>query len=150
MTTSLQARIADATRTAMRERERRLVAALRLIKAELQQAEVEAREPLDDSQVLAILNRMIKQRRGSAEQYLQGNRKDLADQEDYEIEVIQRFTPKQLNDEELRVAIDSVCDELSAVDMKQMGQVMRKLASDLAGQAEMSRVGALVRERLTG
>lgn len=150
MTTNLQARIANATRTAMRERERRLVAALRLIKAELQQAEVEAREPLDDSQVLAILNRMIKQRRGSAEQYLQGNRKDLADQEDYEIEVIQRFTPKQLNDEELRVAIDSACDELSAVDMKQMGQVMRKLASDLAGQAEMSRVGALVRERLTG
>lgn len=150
MTSNLQARIADATRTAMRERERRLVAALRLIKAELQHAEVEAREPLDDSKVLAILNRMIKQRRGSAEQYLQGNRKDLADQEDYEIEVIQRFTPKQLNDEELRAAIDSVCDELSAVDMKQMGQVMQQLASDLAGQADMSRVGALVRERLAG
>ena len=150
MTSNLQARIADATRTAMRERERRLVAALRLIKAELQQAEVETREPLDDSQVLAILNRMIKQRRGSSEQYLQGNRKDLADQEDFEIEVIQGFTPKQLDDEELRAAVDSACDELSAVDMKQMGQVMRKLASDLAGQAEMSRVGALVRERLAG
>ena len=148
MTSNLQARIADATRTAMRERKRRLVAALRLIKAELQHAEVEARKPLDDGKVVAILNRMVKQRRGSAEQYLQANRKDLADQEDYEIEVIQRFTPKQLSDAELRSAIDSVCEELSAVDMKQMGQVMRKLASDLAGQAEISRVGALVRERL--
>lgn len=150
MKTDLQARIADATKSAMRNRERRLVAALRLVKAELQQAEVEARESLDDGQVVAILNRMIKQRRTSAEQYLQANRTDLADQEKYEIDIIQTFTPSQLGDEELRQAIEEVCGGLAAVDMKHMGPVMKQLTSDLAGRADMSRVGVLVRERLSG
>lgn len=149
MESSLQVRIADATRGAMLERDRQLVAALRLVRAELQQAEVEAREPLDDGQVVAILNRMIKQRRNSAEQYLEANRTDLSDQEQYEITVIEQFLPKQLTDDELRQTIDSVCVELSAADMKQMGQVMRKLSVDLSGQADMSRVSALVRERLS-
>ncbi|MCY3884410.1 MAG: GatB/YqeY domain-containing protein [Gammaproteobacteria bacterium] len=149
MEASLQTRIADATRTAMRERDRQLVAALRLVKADLQQAEVEARKPLDDSQVLTILNRMIKQRRNSAEQYLEADRTDLADQEQYEITVIEEFLPKQLTDDELQQKIDSVCEELSASDMKQMGQVMRKLSIDLSGQADMSRVSAFVRDRLS-
>lgn len=150
MASSLQDRISESTRMAVRSRERKQLAVLRLINAEIKQAQIASTDDLTDSDVLAVLNRMIKQRKSSAEQYEQANRNDLAQQEEYEIEVIETFTPQQLDDAEIMEQIDKACGELGASDMKQMGQIMRKLTETLAGRADMSRVSALVREKLTG
>ncbi len=150
MASSLQDRITESTRAAMRSRDRKLLAALRLINAEIKQAEIDSTESLTDADVLTLLNRMIKQRRSSAEQYADANRNDLAQQEEFEIGVIEAFTPQQMNESEVTEQIEAVCRELGASDMKQMGQIMRKLRETLAGRADMSRVSALVREKLTG
>ena len=148
MSSSLQNRISDSTRAAVRSRDRKLLAALRLINAEIKQSQIASSSPLDDSDVLSVLNRMIKQRRSSAEQYAQAGRQDLAEQEEFEIGVIEAFTPTQLSDAEIRSEVESACVQLEATEMKQMGQIMRKLKEELSGRADMSRVSALVRERL--
>ena len=144
----LQSKISESTRAAMRSRDRERLAVLRLINAELKQVEIDSGESLSDNDVLAVLNRMTKQRRSSADQYSQANRRDLAEQEEYEIEVIDGFKPTQMSDAEIESAVAIACDKFNATDMKNMGQIMRQLSQELAGRADMSRVSAVVRERL--
>ena len=148
MASTLQARIAESTRAAMRSRDRKLLAALRLINAELKQEEIDQSDPLEDTDVNKVLARMIKQRRSSAQQYADADRQDLADQEGYEIDVIESFTPQQLTDEEILSAVESACVETGANSLKQMGQVMKVLSVEMSNRADMSKVSAIVRARL--
>ena len=144
----LKARIADAVKAAMRARERERLGALRLIQAEIKQFEVDERRDPDDPAVLAILNRMLKQRRDSIEQYRQGRREDLALREEAEVAVIREFLPAALAPEEIRARIDQAIAETGASGPRDMGQVMALLKPQLVGRADLAEVSREVRERL--
>ena len=150
MSSCVQDQIAERTRGAVRTRDRKQLAVLRLINAELKQFEIDSNEPLVDKNVLSILNRMIEQRRSSAEQYSAASRMDLAEQEEYEVSIVESFLPKQLSTQEVQLAVDSAIEEIGASDLKKMGEIMRKLHGELAGRANMSDVSSMVRARLSG
>ena len=132
----------------MRARDRARLAALRLVNAELKQVEVDERKTLTDGDVLAILNRMLKQRRDSLAQYEEAGRDDLAGQERFEIELITEFMPAQLSEEEVAAAVDAAIAAVGAESMRDMGKVMGRLKGELAGKADMSAVSAVVKARL--
>ena len=145
----LKAKIAAATSTAMRARERERVKALRLISAEIKQAEIDRRpETLAEADVLAVLAKMCKQRRDSLGQFNDAGRSDLAAIEQYEIDVIEEFMPQALSDSELRDAVAGAIASTGATSMKDMGKVMGALKGELAGRADMGTVSRLVRTAL--
>lgn len=146
---TIKNRIHEDMKTAMRSHQKERLATIRLIMAAIKQREVDERITLNDEQVLATLNKMIKQRRDSIAQYEIGNRKDLADKEAEEIKVIQAYLPAQLSDAEINQAIDSVINETGASSAKDMGKVMGKLKSLLQGKADMAIVSNRVKERLS-
>lgn len=134
----------------MRAQEKERLATIRLILAALKQREVDERIVLSDEQILATLNKMIKQRRDSITQFEAGKRLDLANKEAEEIRVIQIYLPEQLSDLELDQAITTAIQETSAFSAKDMGKVMGMLKSSLQGRADMSVVSTKVKERLSG
>jgi len=121
-----------------------------MVTAAIKQREVDERIELDDAQTLAVIEKMIKQRRESAGQYREGNRPELAEVEEAEIVLLETYLPEQLSDEEVEVIIDAAIAEGGASDMSGMGQVMGLLKSRLQGRADMSKVSGLVRARLSG
>lgn len=123
---------------------------IRLILAALKQKEVDERIVLDDAQVLAILEKMLKQRRESVAQFTQGNRKDLADKEEAEIKIIQGYMPAQLSDAELEKMVTDAVAESGAASVKDMGKVMGILKPKVAGKADMSAVSAKIKAKLGG
>ena len=123
---------------------------IRLILAALKQKEVDERIVLDDAQVLAILDKMLKQRRESVVQFTQGNRKDLADKEEAEIKIIQAYMPAQLSDAELDKLVAAAVTESGAASVKDMGKVMGLLKPKVAGKADMSAVSAKIKAKLGG
>ena len=145
---TLKERIRQDTATAMRARDRDRVAALRLVAAEIKQREVDHRQALDDAGVLAVLGRMLKQRRDSAEQYRAAGRDELAAAENFEIEVIQSYLPAPLTDEEVAALVAEAVAASGASSMRDMGGVMARLRPRVQGRADMSEVSRLVRERL--
>jgi uncharacterized protein len=147
---SLKARINEDVKQAMRSGDKARLKILRMVTAAIKQREIDERIELDDVQVLAVVEKMIKQRRESAEQYRAGNRPELADVEDAEITVLETYLPEQLSDDELAEAVDQAIAEAGASDMKAMGQVMGLLKPRLQGQADMGKVSGLVRSRLAG
>ncbi|NEZ02782.1 GatB/YqeY domain-containing protein [Wenzhouxiangella sp. XN201] len=147
---SLKARINEDVKQAMRSGDKARLKILRMVTAAIKQREIDERIELDDVQVLAVVEKMIKQRRESAEQYRAGNRPELADVEEAEITVLETYLPEQLSDDELAEAVDQAIAEADASDMKAMGQVMGLLKPRLQGRADMGKVSGLVRSRLAG
>ena len=140
--------ILEDMKTAMRGQEKERLATIRLILAALKQREVDERITLTDEQVLAILNKMIKQRRDSITQFESGNRPDLAQKEAEEIRVIQTYLPAQLNEAEIDQAVTVALQETGATSAKDMGKVMGLLKAKLQGKADMTVVSAKVKEKL--
>lgn len=145
---SLKERIRQDTMAAMRARERARVAALRLVASEIKQREVDHRQPLDDAGVLAVLDRMLKQRRDAEEQYRAAGRDELAAAERFEIEVIESYLPAPLTGEEVAALVAETIAALGASSMRDMGGVMARLRPQVQGRANMGDVSRLVRERL--
>ena len=145
---SLKARIQEDVKNAMRAQQREQLAVLRLVTAAIKQKEVDERVDLDDSQVLAVLDKMVKQRRESLEQYQQAGRDDLAAQEQFELDLIQTYLPEQLGEEELAELISKTIDELGASSIRDMGPVMNALRSEVQGRADMKAVSQAVKSQL--
>ena len=140
--------IGAATKAAMRARDRRRLGALRLVNAEIKRLEVDERRELADTDVLQALARMLKQRRDSLRQYQDAGREDLAEQEQFEIDLIDEFLPQAASDEDIAKAIDETVANVGATSMRDMGKVMAALRGSLQGRADMGRVSGLVKERL--
>ncbi|MEW8627963.1 MAG: GatB/YqeY domain-containing protein [Candidatus Thiodiazotropha sp.] len=146
----LKQRIQDDVKVAMKAKDKERLGTLRLITAAIKQREVDERAELDDSQVLAILDKMIKQRRDSVEQYESAGRQELADQEKSEIAIIEDYLPAGLSDDEVASLIESAIQEVGAAGMQDMGKVMGKLKPQMQGRADMGKVSGLVKQKLAG
>jgi len=145
---NLKGQITDDVKTAMKAGDKDRLKVLRLITAALKQVEVDERRELDDGDVLGILTKMVKQRRDSITQYTDGNRKDLADIEAAEIEIIGTYLPEQLSDDELDELVDEAIATTGAEGIRDMGKVMGSIKSKAQGKADMGIVGAKVKARL--
>jgi uncharacterized protein len=145
---SLKDTINDEVKNAMRAQDKPRLGILRLITAALKQKEVDERISLDDGQVLGVLEKMVKQRRDSIQQYEAGNRMDLADQEKFEIGIIQAFLPAQLSEGEIDAAVAAAIASTGATGAKDMGKVMGVLKQQLAGKADMTVVSGRVKAKL--
>ncbi len=133
----------------MRAKDKERLGALRLCMAAIKQREVDERITLDNTQVLAVLDKMIKQRRDSVEQYQAAGREDLAAKESFEIAVLQEYLPPALTAKELSELIVRAIAQVGASSAKDMGKVMGALKPHVQGRADMNAVGAKVKERLT-
>ena len=151
MADPLKARILEDVKNAMRARDKARLGTLRMVTAAIKQREIDRRSsPLDDASVVAVLEKMLKQRRESARQYEGAGRDDLATAEREEIAIIERYMPRALDPAEIDTMIDTVIDEAGATTMKDMGRVMGLLKPRLQGRADMGAVSAAVRARLSG
>ena len=149
----LRARLKDALKTSMKERDQICVNTLRLILAALKDRDIAARskgegENIEDDEILGLLQSMIRQRRESIESYEQGGRQELAQQEAKEIAIIEQFMPAQLEAGELVQAVDAVLAEVGAKTLKDMGPAMAALKEKYAGRMDFAKASALVKERL--
>jgi len=135
-------------KSAMKAGEKDRLKVVRLIRAAIKQIEIDKRIELDDAAVLIVLDKMVKQRRDSVEQFQKGNRNDLADIELAEIVVLEDYLPEQLSDEELDAMIDEAISATGAETIRDMGKVMGQIKAKAAGAADMGAVGAKVKARL--
>ena len=147
---SLRERLNEEMKAAMKAREPERLAALRLMLAAVKQREVDDRVTLDDAGVVAVVEKMIKQRRESIAQYEKAQRQDLADKEKYEISVVEAYLPKQMSQQELEAAVAEAVAASGAKSPADMGKVMGVLKPKLAGRADMGKVSALVKAKLAG
>lgn len=147
---SLKARIQEDMKTAMRGGDKRRLGIVRLMLAAIKQREVDERIELDDVQVTVVLDKMLKQRRESLSQYEQAGRADLAEQEQYEMEVVQAYLPQPLGPAEVDSLIGQAITETGASGIKDMGKVMALLKPQLQGRADMSAVSARIKAKLGG
>jgi uncharacterized protein YqeY len=145
---SLKNQITEDMKSAMKAGDKDRLKAVRLILAAIKQVEVDKRVELDDAAVLAVLDKMVKQRRDSVEQFEKGNREDLAAIERAEIEVLEQYLPEQLSADELAALVDEVIAATGAQSMRDMGKVMGQIKAKAAGRADMGAVSATVKERL--
>ncbi len=150
MADDLKSRIQEDVKGAMRARNRQRLDALRLITAAIKQKEVDDRVELDDGAVIGVLNKMIKQRRDSIDQFQKAGRDELAAREAYEIDVIQNYMPAPMDEAELESLIDAALAQTDASSMKDMGKVMGALKAKIKGRADMGAVSAKVKARLGG
>jgi uncharacterized protein YqeY len=148
MTSAIKDRITEDMKSAMRAQEKERLATIRLILAACKQREVDERIVLTDEHVIAILNKMIKQRRESIAQFETGNRPDLAKKEADEVTLIQQYLPAQLGAAEIEQAVAAAITESGAASAKDMGKVMGLLKNKLQGKADMTVVSAKVKEKL--
>jgi len=147
---SLRERINDDLKAAMRAGEARRRDALRLLTAALKQKEVDERRSPDEAAVLAVLEKLIKQRREAVVQFEQGGRQDLADNEKFELSVLVAYLPQQLGDAEIDAEVTAAMTAAGASAPADMGKVMAVLKPKLAGRADMGKVSARVKARLSG
>jgi uncharacterized protein YqeY len=147
---ALKERITEDMKAAMRARESARLSAIRLLLAAMKQKEVDERVELDDAAVIAIVEKLLKQRRESVVQYEAAGRDDLASGEKFEIEVLTAYLPQRMGEAEVAQAIQAAIAETGAASAKDMGKVMGLLKSRLAGRADMSQVSALVKAKLAG
>ena len=132
----------------MRARDKQRLGALRPMTAELKRVEVDERIELDDTRVLAVLDKMVKQRNDSLSQYVQAGRDDLADQERFELALLREFMPEALDEAAIAALVDEAIAGCGATSMKDMGQVMAALRPNVQGRADMGAVSAMVKARL--
>ncbi len=147
---SLKVRINDDVKAAMRGGDARRRDALRLLLAALKQREVDERKELADAEIVAIVEKLIKQRRESITQFEKGGRQDLAQNEKFELEMLQTYMPQAMPDAEIEAAIAEAVAAAGATGPSDMGKVMGILKGKLAGRADMSKVSALVKGKLAG
>jgi uncharacterized protein YqeY len=144
----LQGRINDEMKAAMRAKDKPRLGIIRLILSEFKRIEVDERIDLDEARILAVLDKMVKQRRDSAKQYEDADRQELADQEHFEITVVTEFLPQALSEEEIATLIDDAVNATSASGMQDMGKVMGILKPQLQGRADMGAVSKLIKAKL--
>lgn len=147
---SLKARIQEDMKSALRGGDKRRLGVIRLILAAIKQREVDERIELDDAQVLAVLDKMVKQRRESLSQYEQAGRADLAEQEQFELDVVQAYLPQPLSAAEIDALIAAAIAATSAAGIKDMGKVMAQLKPQLQGRADMGAVSGQIKAKLGG
>ena len=146
---SLKDQITEDMKSAMKAGEKDRLKVVRLILAAIKQIEVDTREQLDDAQALAVLTKMVKQRRDSIEQFEKGDREDLAAIERAEIVVLEDYLPEQLSADELAAMVDEVIQATGAESIRDMGKVMGQIKAKASGRADMGAVSATVKERLS-
>ena len=147
-TLSLVEQVRAAMKAAMKAREKQTLSTIRLIQADFKRIEVDERIEIDDARAIAIMDKMVKQRRDSAKQYRDADRPELAEQEDAEILVIQTFLPEQLSADDIDALIDEALAGIEATGMAAMGQLMGKLKPQLQGRADMGEVSQRVKAKL--
>lgn len=145
----LKIRINEDMKAAMRAKEKERLATIRLILAAIKQREVDERIELDDTQVLAVLDKMVKQRRDSIEQYVNAGREELADKERFELDIIQSYMPAALSEAELDALIKEVVVAVGASSMQDMGKVMAELKPKIQGRADMGQVSQKVKAAIS-
>jgi uncharacterized protein YqeY len=154
----MRERIQKAMKDAMKSGDKRRLSTLRLVTAAIKDRDIAARvddkgqttgkDRVEDGDILALLQKMIKQRRESVEIYTQNGRQELADQESAEIAIIEEFLPQQMSEDEIRVAAKAVVEELGATGLKDMGRVMSALKVKYTGQMDFSKASAMVKDAL--
>ena len=149
MPSELKARLQADMKTAMKAREKERLGTIRLALAALKQREVDDRIELDDSMVLSIIDKMVKQRRDSLAQFEAADREDLAAQERLEIDILLGYLPRQLSESEVEALVEAAVANTGAASMKEMGAVMGVLRPQVQGRADMQMVSAKVKTRLT-
>ena len=147
---SLKDQITEDMKTAMRAKDTERLGTVRLLLAALKQKEVDERIVLDDVAVIAIVDKLIKQRKDSVAAYVQAARQDLADKESAEITVLQAYLPQRLSAEEVATEVNAIVTELGASGPGDMGKVMGAVKTRLAGKADMGQVSAAVKAALNG
>ena len=145
---TLRERINEDMKTAMKARDSEKLGAIRLLQAALKQKEVDERVEITDDIVLTTVDKMLKQRRDSIEQYTAGNRMDLVAREQFEVAVLQAYMPAQMSEAELAAVLDQVIAETGATSAKDMGKVMNALRPKVAGRADMGKLSGVVKARL--
>jgi uncharacterized protein len=146
----LKTRITDDMKDALRAKNTARLSTLRLLLAAIKQREVDERKEMSDADVLAIIDKMVKQRKDSIAQFEAGHRKDLADAERAEIDVLQGYRPAQLSDAEIDAAIVAALEQVGAGGQAAMGKVMGVLKAQLAGRADLGAISAKVKAKLSG
>ncbi len=152
-TMTLRARINDATKTAMKEKDKLRVSTLRLVSAAVKDRDIAARaedrvEGIDEAEILSLLAKMVKQRKESAQTYEDNGRPELAEREREEIEIIQDYMPKPLSEDEMNAIIANLVETSGATCLKDMGKIMGQLKSGYAGRVDMGKAGAVVKAHL--
>ena len=147
---SLKDTINEEMKNAMRAKEKDRLGVFRLILAAIKQREVDERIELDDAQVLAVMEKMLKQRRDSIDQFDKAGRDDLAQKERFEVELIQSYMPAQMDDSELEAIIQEIVAATGASSMKDMGKVMAELKPKVQGKADMGKVSQKVKAAIGG
>lgn len=145
---SLKQQISEDMKNAMRAKDSVRLGAIRLLQAAIKQREVDERIDLDDTAVIAVIEKMLKQRRDSIAAYESANRTDLADVEKFEVSVLQTYLPQQLTEEEIKAILEKVVADTGAEGVKDMGKVMAAIKSLVAGKADMGKISGLIKARL--
>lgn len=149
MTSPLKTAVLESIKDAMRARQKERLGVLRMISAEFKRIEVDERTELDDERVLAVMDKMLKQRKDSAEQYDKAERPELAEQERFEMTVIKEFLPEPLSEGELKALVASTAADTNANSMADMGKLMAALKPQVQGRADMGRVSQMVKAQLS-
>lgn len=145
---SLKAQISEDMKAAMRAKDSARLGTIRLLQAAIKQREVDERIELDDSNVIAVIEKMLKQRRDSIAAYESANRNDLADVEKFEVTVLQTYLPQQLTEDEIKVILEKVVADTGATGIKDMSKVMAAIKPLVAGRADMGKISGLIKTRL--
>lgn len=147
---TLKEQLTEAMKTAMRAQDKARLGVIRLILAAIKQQEVDTRQEQDDVAVLAVLDKMVKQRRESIRQYTEADRLELAEQEQFEINVIQEYLPQALSDAEVAALVAEAIAATGAASVKDMGKVMAWVKPKAQGRADMGKVSSLIKSSLGG
>ena len=145
----LKARITNDMKVAMKAKDKQAVKAVRMILGAIKQREVDERIELDDAEVLAVIQKMVKQRNDSIAQFKQAGRDDLVAVEEAELDIINTYRPAQLSEAEIASAVDKAIIDSGASSMQDMGKLMGLLKAQLDGKADMGSVSALIRSKLS-
>jgi uncharacterized protein len=147
---SLKVRVSDDMKAALKAKETQRLSAVRLLLAAIKQREVDERKELSDAEVVSVIEKMLKQRRDSIEQYRSAGRQDLVDVEEFEVRILTGYLPQQASEAEIAREIAAAIGATGASGMADMGKVMAQLKARLAGKADMGKVSAAVRAKLAG
>ncbi len=145
----LKARLDADMKSAMRSRDKERLSVIRLILSDIKNQEIKNKEPIKEDALLSLISRNAKQRRESISQFSQGGREDLVEKETRELNLLLEYLPSQLSPEELKVIIEKAIEETGATTAKEMGVVMKKVMSDVAGRADGKQIQQMVREILS-
>lgn len=149
MSETLKSRLQDDMKSAMRAKEKDRLVVIRGVMAAIKQREIDEQIELDDTQILAVLDKLVKQRRDSAQQFRDADRPELAEKEEMEMAVLQEYLPAALTPEEITSLIEETISATGAQSMKDMGKVMGAIKPKVQGKADMSEVSALIKQKLS-